>query len=106
MSYGPTWNDVKEDVYQKVQYAMMPFAYEANNESIRGQVKEAVGNEFNPALLAGLLHSAIVTVDDSKETLDNHELVVQVAWKVNAEDKATVAEFRIGPSGLSSPEEK
>ena len=106
MSYGPTWNDMKKDVYQKVQYAMMPFAYEPNNESIRGQVKEAVENEFNPALLAGLLHSAIVAVDDSKETLDNHELVVRVAWKVNADDEATVAEFRLGPSGLSNPSER
>lgn len=47
MSYGPTWNDVKEDVYNRVMNMMMSFAYEQNNADNRAEVKRLAENEFN-----------------------------------------------------------
>ena len=95
-----SWSTIKEDVYKKVQHVMWQFAYEINDEKTRKQVKRMVENEFNPAILMGFLNQVVVTVDDSEETLNRHELVVQIAWKVNSDDDFTVVEFKLGPEGV------
>lgn len=99
MSYGPTWNDVKEEVYSRVMN-MMSIAYEQNNADNRAEVKRLAENEFNQALMVGLLNQVVVSVNDGEDVSDN-ELVVRAAWKVNPDDKLKVVEFRLGPDGMS-----
>ena len=101
MSYGPTWNDVKEEVYNRVTNVMRSFAYEQNNADTRAEVKRLAENEFNQSLMAGLLNQVVVSVDDSPDVVGNGELVVQASWKVHPDDALKMVEFRLGPSGIS-----